>query len=196
MSRYRALLSSSYFNNTIRLTCLWISKGILNYGVFFLIARINSSTLEGVCNFDYSASFISSSVEILGAFFTSAVIDIIGRPLTIGIQLITALLGLVGLLILGHDSVVVKDTLESVIRASLFGASTTLWILSAEIYSTDMRATAIAWLYNISRVGAIVGTYLTANATLRTAEIFFITICILQIVITFGLRDTTGTNLD
>ena len=196
--RYVRLFLPQHRADTIRLASMWLVKGCLNYGCVFLLARINSSisSSSGECSFDYTAVFWAAFVELASACVTTSIIDCIGRPKTVLVFLFCAMVGLFGLLVADASMQALHTASESLLPASLSGASTALLIASQEFYSTDLRATADAFFFLVSRIGAIASAYIVADFSLQSVEVFFICLCGVQVWLAWDLRETNGTKIE
>lgn len=120
----------------------------------------------GTPEFDYRSIFISSSAEILGLLVVINTVDTIGRVYS---QVISFLIGGVCVFVLGmlasSANWVVLTVFAFLARAAMMAGSCSTWVTTAEIYSTEIRATGHSVANALGRVGAFTSPYLVSSRT-------------------------------
>lgn len=147
------------------LWAVWGLFGLSYYGIILLVSRMYTSVRVGdggACAFDYQAIFINSSAEIVGVFLSSAMVDSLGRRPTQ--VLLYSLGGAAVALMCAPLSFSAGACTGFVARLAVMGASCATWVVTPELYPTEMRATAHSVCNSACRVGAFCSPYLVFSA--------------------------------
>ena len=134
---------------TFPLGTIWIAFGFTYYGIVLFVARLYTAPTETisatavhspVCTFDYESIFINASAELVGVFLASLIIDPWGRTRT---QAAFYALAGVAVLLMGLElpSVELLPYISMIARLGAMGSSCATWVVTSELYPTEMRAT-------------------------------------------------------
>ena len=193
---------------TLLLFVVWWGFAICYYGTIIICTRVfenfgddgdgdgDGDGDEGAM-FDYSAILISSSAEVVGTAIAIALVDRIGRVQVLVGSYIGGGIFLFFLCFLvdrvGRSGLIL---LSFAARACEMIASSTVWILTVEIFSTDIRSTGHSATNAMARIGGFVSPYLVSGH-LSFREIAFVMIAV-HVLIAFcssRLPETKGVEM-
>lgn len=204
-SNFIELFQPRWRKTTLLLFALWSGFAICYYGAIMVTTRIfqvESSEVDDDdansihATFDYSAIFISSSAEAIGTAIAIGLVDRIGRIPTIAGSYFTGGIVLFLLCFFVHQmgrSVAVALSFMSRICEMI--ASCTVWISTAEIFTTDIRSTGHSATNAVARIGGFISPYVVSgNASFQLIGAVFLAVhvgaalCALQLPETKGLE--------
>ena len=169
---FKDLFVPRWRRTTILLFCVWSTVAINYYGTIMITTRLfnrdadDNDNNDDESGMDYMALLISSSAEIVGTAISIGLIDRIGR-----VKLLTwsAIIGGTSLFFL----CILVDTdiagrweligLSFVSRICEMSGSCTLWVLTAEMFSTDIRSTGHSATNAMARIGGFASPYLVSG---------------------------------
>lgn len=203
---FKELFQPRWKRITLILFVVWGAFALCYYGSIMAITRIflesqdnddNNGDDDVKASFDYSAIFISSSAEIVGTALAIATVDRIGRiPTIVGSYLaggVTVFTMCFFANQFGRSTLVV---ISFVARVCEMVASCTLWILTAELFSTEIRSTGHSAANAVARIGGFLSPYLVSgSAPLRIAGIVFLVVHFTAAFFTSRLPETKGVEL-
>eukprot|EP00557_Chaetoceros_sp_GSL56_P009845 CAMPEP_0176481196 /NCGR_PEP_ID=MMETSP0200_2-20121128/2689_1 /TAXON_ID=947934 /ORGANISM="Chaetoceros sp., Strain GSL56" /LENGTH=504 /DNA_ID=CAMNT_0017877381 /DNA_START=238 /DNA_END=1752 /DNA_ORIENTATION=- len=199
-SKWTELFQPPWKNITLLLFALWTSFAMCYYGVIMVITRIFVQVEDqkgDYSSFDYSAIFISSSAEVIGTAMAIYLVDRIGRIRTIAGSYFAG--GIVIFILcffvnqLGRSTSV---TLSFMSRIFEMIASCTLWISTAEIYTTEIRSTGHSATNAVARIGGFISPYLVSgNASFQLIGSIFFAVHIGAAFCALQLPETKGVEL-
>jgi MFS family permease len=205
-SKWTDLFQPQLKKITLLLFVLWSGFAMCYYGAIMIIARIfeaehsqgdygDDSNLQS--SFDYSAIFISSSAEAMGTAIAMCLVDRIGRIPTIAGSYFAG--GIVLFLLcffldqLGRSIAV---TLSFMSRVFEMIASCTVWISTAEIFTTEIRSTGHSATNAVARIGGFISPYLVSgNASFQLIGSVFFAVHIGAAFCALQLPETKGVEL-
>ncbi len=162
-TRLRVLFEKQYIRRTLLATLPWFLMDIAGYGFGVYLPTIFKA-LGARDNFRAAiANTIALTVSIVGITLLALTIDRIGRirPQFWGFVFDTLGLTLLGVWALFETppmAVVFTGVLTYQI-ANSFGPGNTTWIIPAELFPTDIRATAHGFATSFSRLGAVLAVF-------------------------------------
>lgn len=193
--------TSAYRKVTFPLWTVWAVFGFTYYGLILLVSRIyevgeddnnDKDDSDKTCHFDYADIFINSLSEIAGIFFAVSIIDRWGRrrmqQVTYGLSGVAVFFIGTGF---GRTAVMIIGGLG---RMNIMAASIGTWVMTPELYNTEMRTVGHAAAVSISKFGAFVAPYVVVSdlSVLSVGVIFSICNIIGAIAVSL-LPETKGT---
>ncbi|ONK82054.1 uncharacterized protein A4U43_C01F35650 [Asparagus officinalis] len=158
----RSILSPPLIRSTLLLWMDFFGNVFAYYGVSLLTTELvtekrcsvmlNSSLSES--SGPYKDVFITSFAEFPGFLLSAAIVDRVGRKLSM-----LAMLSICGIFLMPlifHQSEVLTTALLFGARICIAGSFNTLYIYAPEIYPTSIRSTGFGIANSIGRIGGIV----------------------------------------
>lgn len=187
---------------TIPLWFVWALFGFTYYGLILFVTRVYSngdsddgSGDDGGCSFDYSAIFINSLSELVGTTLGVLLIDRIGR---INTQMIFYFLSglFVALVSIPNLSSSGILAVAFIGRSCIMTASSSTWVLTPELYSTEYRTFGHAICVSMSKVGAFISPYIVVSTFSISAVATILGVANgLAVFFVYLLPDSTGLSL-
>lgn len=148
-------------------------------------------------NFDYPALFVTGAAELLGCILAFAIIERIGRKILAGTGYLFsgACMALIVLSMPRGAGVF----MVMVIRASILIGTSVTWVMTPELYKTEVRAAGHSWCNAAARVGAFAAPYWgdARSIAFSTRLFLFAAVNCVAAMSTFFLpRETRGIALD
>eukprot|EP01039_Chlorochromonas_danica_P002994 gene2994-3267_t len=170
-SAIKLLFSPQLMRTTLILMTIWFSLSFGSYGLSTWITVLFGNV--GIGNV-YAASFIFALANLPGNLISFFFIDRYGRRVLLGSGMALAGFSALGFALDSHEAVVV------VLLASMFNAfSTQGWnaldCLSAELFPTPVRATAMGVLAASGRIGAMAGQFVNGTLQHNIPLLLFVT---------------------
>lgn len=195
---YKKLFSQKYLRLTICFSMCWFLMDISYYGIaLFTPSILNALGLSGSGDLLHSASTLIKSTlyvnifVMLGAFASIFVIDKID---SVKLQKIGFLFSFLGLFIISMSFFVRNNTLNLIFGFLgfilfnffiNFGPGITTYLLPAQLYPTEIRATGHGFAAGSAKIGAFLGTVFVPVIQLLLGV--HITILILSLTLMLGL---------
>ena len=194
---------------TLKIGSVWAIFGFAYYGVVLLITRIYQSKApsdaaphansNAVCAFDYASIAVNTSSEFFSILGVMLIIDRIGRRSS---QIGTYGAGAVALVVMG--SVPLRSQTPSTIlmlgyimRMTSMASSCTTWVVTPELYPTNVRASAHSLVNTFARLGALCSPFLVVSTIPTTTVAFVLGMCnILAAIAAWSLHETMGKAMD
>mmetsp|Transcript_15801 Transcript_15801/g.23683 ORF Transcript_15801/g.23683 Transcript_15801/m.23683 type:complete len:556 (-) Transcript_15801:161-1828(-) len=211
---YRILFTSKWRKITLLLMVVWFVFAMGYYGTIMTITRIfnesgggdscndneyynNDENVNAKVSFDYAAILISSSAEIFGTLLVILLIDRIGRVYTqIGAYLSCGISVFLLCILSDYADRNMLVALAFIARIGGMAASSSTWVATAEIFSTEIRSTGHSATSAISRLGGFSIPYLVACGTsLHTIGTLMLVIHVLAALCLSQLPETNGVDL-
>lgn len=174
------LLAPRWLRTTLFLWLAWGCQAFAYYGTIIAVTLVFASTDEDSgdqngsgqdltrYSFDYGAIMTSASAEIAGLTIVILLIDRVGRiPSQVGFYVagglsVFGLCFLAGRVSSSRTSLVVAAFLA---RMFYMGATCVTWVSTAEILTTEVRATGHSAANAIARIGGSASPYVVAAST-------------------------------
>lgn len=205
------LLSSEWLRTTLTLWCLWGFYAFLYYGTIIAVSLVFSNvsdTQDSAASnnnqryqFDYLGLIVSSSAEIAGVTLVLFTVDLFGR-----INCMSVYFFLGGLFILllcvmkeshpslpDHEDRIVLITLAFLSRLFVYSGSSIVWITTAELLPTRIRATGHSVANAFARIGAFLAPIAVSpkESPVRIGTTMFV-VSLVVVVCTRLLPETSG----
>jgi MFS transporter, putative metabolite:H+ symporter len=192
-------LSPDQRNISLPLWIIWMCFGFTYYGVILFIGRVfEEDAVDGelVCHFNYRPIFISATSEIFGVIVTGSIIDSWGRVAT---QASLYAGSGVGIILMGiglPDLPLIVVSMCS--RLCMMGANSATWVMTPELFQTELRASGHAIANCMARLGAFCVPFLISS---YHVDEVVISICLaipcgLACVCVLMLPETSNKNMD
>lgn len=186
-------------NISIPLWIIWICFGFSYYGIILFIGRLfetNSDPHELVCHFNYRPIFISATSEIFGVAITGILIDAWGRVATQASLYAGSAVGIVLMGVGLPDLPLVVVSMCA--RLAMMGASSATWVITPELFQTELRASGHAIANCMARVGAFIVPFLVSSRHLDVSivSLFLALSCALGCICALILPETSNKNMD
>jgi len=159
------LRDKNFLNVTVPVWMVWLVFGFTYYGIVLFVGRIYSESDDDgddtKCKFDYPPIFINAASEVVGVAVGALVIDGWGRKMS---QMVFYITGGICVFLMGFETSAIFVLLVGTLgRVSALIASSATWVMTPEVYPTDLRtvghASAVAW----SKVGAFCVPFLVTS---------------------------------
>lgn len=201
---FKDLFQPRWKRITLILFGVWMGFALCYYGTIMAVTRIfdesnddNNGDDDITAAFDYSAIFISSSAEVIGTAIAITLVDRIGRiPIIVGSYLsggITVFTMCFFVDQLGRPALI---TFSFLARICEMISSCMVWIITAELFSTEIRSTGHSATNAVARIGGFLSPYLIAGTiSFRTIAIIFLAIHLVVAFFASRLPETKGVEL-
>ena len=177
LMNFTFLFTNGMWKTTVLLVLLWIGATGMYYGVVLLTtslleydAHCTSEELTNISNFtnestscveldtsDYLEILWVSAAEIPSVLLTVVLIEVLGRKITMAVEFIGCMVGLLLLFICASDTLLTFFLF--VIRAFATGAFMVVYVYTPEVYPTNVRGLGIGLGLSASRIGAMLTPY-------------------------------------
>ena len=151
-------------NTTLPVTVLWLAMGLSFYGTSLLLVRASGAT-DDDCDFDWPFLWGTYSTEVFGTLALIYTIDRYGR---VNSNILFYLLSGVGVVLLGLASAGGMKTLAVAsgcfALAAIMAASSATWVVTPELYETEIRCNGHAYSNAMGRIGAFFASYLVDSS--------------------------------
>ncbi|KAG7577022.1 MFS transporter superfamily [Arabidopsis thaliana x Arabidopsis arenosa] len=157
-----ALLSPTLIKRTLLLWIVFFGNAFAYYGVVLLTTELNNShnrcyptekQLGNSNDVNYKDVFIASFAEFPGLLISAAMVDRLGRKVSMASMLFTCCIFLLPLL--SHQSPFITTALLFGGRICISAAFTVVYIYAPEIYPTAVRTTGVGVASSVGRIGGI-----------------------------------------
>ncbi|ONK70638.1 uncharacterized protein A4U43_C05F35820 [Asparagus officinalis] len=154
------LLSPKFIKSTLLLWMVFFGNAFSYYGVVLLTSALSNRNTDctsklysdhsGVL---YKDVFITSLAEIPGLILSAAIVDRVGRKMSMATMLFISCIFLVPLLF--HQKEVLTTALLFGARMCISGSFTIVYIYAPEVYPTSVRSSGVGIASAVGRVGGI-----------------------------------------
>ena len=165
---YKDLFATAYLRRvTFFLGSLFTIYGFSYYGMVLFVGRLFTVDDEndgsaGTCDFDYSDIFVNTCAEIVGVLLCALMLSKSGRVTTLEATFFFAGLGVLLLCIpMGPGGV---TFFAMVSRAAIMAATNVTWVITPELYPTELRTIAHSFASAISKLAAFLCPYLVYSS--------------------------------
>ncbi|CAM9828892.1 unnamed protein product [Scytosiphon promiscuus] len=142
-------------------SCLiWACFGFMYYGVILLSSKIMGESDE--CSFDYSILFFASSSELVANFVTRLYVDKLDRRKSLTINFLLS--AVMTVLMPINDAMAWLLVTSFFARGASYIAACFSWVITPELYPTEIRSTGHAMSNAFARMGAVGASYWVASS--------------------------------
>eukprot|EP01065_Artemidia_motanka_P033063 TRINITY_DN4002_c2_g1_i2.p1 TRINITY_DN4002_c2_g1~~TRINITY_DN4002_c2_g1_i2.p1 ORF type:complete len:412 (+),score=94.47 TRINITY_DN4002_c2_g1_i2:384-1619(+) len=198
----RELWGSRLVRTTLPLWLVWIGFGFVYYGVVMLVNRLFESDGSGSSDapdFDYPSILVSATAEFAGVALAIPLVDVVGRR-----KLQAALYAVCGAACLASGLAAAEPRwvllpLTLVARAAAMGSSCVTWLVTPELYPTDIRARGQTYANGFGFIGSIVSPFVIDSPSVSDVGVgaVVLSLCAVCAVAAMHLPfETAGARLD
>ncbi|CAN0257824.1 unnamed protein product [Ectocarpus sp. 6 AP-2014] len=161
---------------TIVSCIIWAAFGFLYYGVILLSSKILGESDE--CSFDYSILLFASASELVANVLTRFYVDRLDRRLSMSINFTVS--AVMTVLMPVNSAMAWLLVTSFFARGASYVSACLAWIVTPELYPTQIRSTGHALSNALARCGAIGASYWVA--TPFSNEVIAIGLCVVGII--------------
>jgi putative MFS transporter len=170
-SDWRELFKGIYLKRTLMIWGLWVCVYMINNGMITWLPTLYKQTFQLPLQTSLAYGWITSSVGVVASIVCALLIDRVGRKPWYAIAFLVATVPLLTLTWLGATSAIEVLILATVTYAILQTIAFSLYLYSAELYPTRLRAVGTgfgsAWLRAGSSIGPILVGSIVADLGIR-----------------------------
>jgi MFS transporter, putative metabolite:H+ symporter len=176
-SDIRELFGGMYFRRTALLTALWICSYMIANGLITWLPTLYRQIFQLPLQTSLAYGFATSAFGCAAALFCALYIDKVGRKVWYTLAFFLAAIPMVILAVLGAESaqqvLIFATTTYAVIQTVTFS----LYLYSAELYPTRLRAVGAgfgsAWLRIASAIGPLLVGWVVENYSINYVFVVF-----------------------
>jgi MFS transporter, putative metabolite:H+ symporter len=152
---------------SVPLWIAWLSFGFCYFGVILFVTKVFEADSDAddddalTCDFDYQSIFVSATSEIVGIFLAAYIIEKWGRVPSQVSMFALAGLGVFCMGIRMTDGPLICISIFA--RLTAVAANSSVWVITPELYTTELRATGHSVANCFARVGAFLSPFLVEN---------------------------------
>jgi MFS family permease len=177
------------------LCVVWFGSTFGYYGTIIAVTRIFSNVDDedsDKTSFDYMAFFISALAEIVGAIMIFRMIERLGRVPTLVFSLLGAGVALFLLCFVVTFGRPLQIFFAFSSRVFEMMISSTVWIMTPELLSTQVRASGHGIASAIARIGGCLSPFVVTKEPLPTVGIIMLLVHVLTAAVSLRLPETKG----
>lgn len=199
--RLRDLFGPAYLKRTVVVSLLWFGGYFVNYGITAWLPTIYTSIYHVPLATALNYTLLTSVVGFGGCVLVALLVDRIGRRASLVAGLGLGALMLVVLGLLGAHSGAAVAVWCTLSAGFIFASNLCLYLYTAELYPTRIRALGSSLGGAFNRLGVIVGPVVVGalvGGGARPATVFFVlaAVGLVSAVIALAGEETTGRSLE
>ena len=200
-SDWRELFQGLYLKRTLMIWALWITVYVVNNGLVTWLPTLYRQAFKLPLETSLLYGWITSAVGVVASLLCALYIDKVGRKRWYAAAFFLATVPLVVLTALGATTATQVVILAPIAYAILQTVAFSLYLYSAELYPTRLRAVGTgfgsAWLRAGSSIGPVLVGFIVAGVGIRYVFLAFAVIALIGGLITarFGI-ETKGKVLE
>jgi MFS transporter, putative metabolite:H+ symporter len=187
-SDWRELFRGMYLKRTLMIWVLWITAYVINNGLVTWLPTLYSQVFKLPLQTSLLYGWITSAVGVVASLVCALYIDKVGRKRWYTIAFLLATVPLVVLTALGATTATQVVILAPIAYAILQTISFSLYLYSAELYPTRLRAVGTgfgsAWLRAGSSIGPVLVGFIVAGVGIRYVFLAFAAIALIGGLVT------------
>ncbi|RAI44864.1 MFS transporter [Rhodoplanes roseus] len=200
-SDWRELFRGIYLKRTLTIWALWVCAYMINNGMITWLPTLYRSVFKLPLQTSLAYGWTTSAVGVLASIACALLIDKVGRRPWYIAAFFLATIPLLMLAFLGGTSAVQVLVLATIVYAILQTIAFSLYLYSAELYPTRLRAIGTgmgsAWLRAGSSIGPIMVGFLMADFGIRYVFAAFAAVAVVGGIVTTLLAiETKGRVLE
>ncbi|MEV4989248.1 MFS transporter [Pseudarthrobacter sp. LMD1-1-1.1] len=198
---WRELFSGIYKKRTFMIWMLWICVYMVNNGLVTWLPTLYKQTFNLPLQTSLAYGWVTSAVGVVASVLCALLIDRVGRKRWYTFAFLAAIVPLVILTALGAVSATQVVVFASIAYAILQTISFSLYLYSAELYPTRLRAIGTgfgsAWLRAGSAIGPILVGWIVENYGISLVFTVFAAVALIGGLVTiFFAIETKGRVLE
>ncbi|MGI5132303.1 MFS transporter [Pseudonocardia sp. CA-107938] len=187
-SNWRELFRGIYRKRTLMIWGLWITVYLVNNGLVTWLPTLYQQVFKLPLQTSLLYGWITSAVGVVASIVCALSIDKVGRKRWYGIAFLAGTVPLVILAALGATTATQVVVLAPIAYAILQTIAFSLYLYSAELYPTRLRAVGTgfgsAWLRAASSAGPLLVGFVVADLGIRYVFAAFAVVTLLGAVVT------------
>jgi putative MFS transporter len=193
-SDWRELFRGIYLKRTLMIWVLWTCVYMINNGLVTWLPTLYKQVFDLPLQTSLAYGWITSAVGVVASVLCALLIDKVGRKRWYSVAFLAATVPLILLSALGAVSATQVVLLAPVAYAILQTIAFSLYLYSAELYPTRLRAVGTgfgsAWLRAGSSVGPLLVGWIVADYGIRYVFAAFAVIAVIGglVVLTLGVE--------
>jgi putative MFS transporter len=200
-SDWRELFRGIYLKRTLMIWALWLTVYMVNNGLVTWLPTLYRSVFKLPLQTSLGYGWVTSAVGVVASVFCALLIDKVGRKRWYSVAFLAGAVPLVLLASLGATSPTQVVILAPIAYAILQTIAFSLYLYSAELYPTRLRAIGTgfgsAWLRLGSAIGPIMVGYIVAGYGIRYVFAAFAAVAVIGGLVTIAFAiETKGRVLE
>jgi len=187
-SDWRELFRGIYLKRTLMIWALWITVYVINNGLVTWLPTLYQQVFKLPLQTSLLYGWVTSAVGVVASVVCALYIDKVGRKRWYAIAFLLATVPFVILTALGATTATQVVILAPIAYAILQTIAFSLYLYSAEIYPTRLRAVGTgfgsAWLRAASSVGPLLVGFVVADLGIRYVFAAFAVVALIGGVVT------------
>lgn len=168
---FRDLFQKKYFRRSLMLAGVWFCAYFVNYGIASWLPTIYSNTFNADVGTALQYSVATSMAGLIGCLIIAFVIDGVGRKVSLSVAMLAASILLFTLFGLGATSALQVVFMTAGTAVFVFAVNMALYVYTAELYPTHIRAMGSAWGGAWARMGIILGPVIVGQILATTGDV-------------------------
>lgn len=156
-ARFAELFQGIYLRRTLMLAGIWLTAYFVNYGIASWLPTLYTKTFHVDVDTALHYSILTSVAGLIGCVVVALFIDTVGRRICITASMVLCSLMLFTLAAAGASSAERVLWFSAGSALFVFAVNMALYVYTAELYPTRMRALGCAFGGAAGRLGIIVG---------------------------------------
>jgi MFS transporter, putative metabolite:H+ symporter len=200
-SDWRELFGGMYLKRTLTIWALWVCAYMINNGLITWLPTLYNSVFKLPLQTSLAYGWMTSGVGVIASIICALMIDKVGRKPWYSTAFLLAVVPLLTLAWLGAKSPIEVLVLATATYAILQTVTFSLYLYSAELYPTRLRAVGggigSAWLRAGSALGPLVVGFIFGGYGIQYVFVAFAAVAVIGglITITFAI-ETRGRVLE
>jgi MFS transporter, putative metabolite:H+ symporter len=200
-SDWRELFTGIYLKRTLMIWVLWVSVYLVNNGLITWLPTLYRQVFRLPLQTSIGYGWLTSAAGVVASVVCALTIDRVGRKRWYAVALLVTVVPLGMLSALGASSVIQVVVLATVAYAVLQTVAFSLYLYSAELYPTRLRAVGTgfgsAWLRAGSSIGPVLVGFIVTDIGIRYVFAAFAAVTVVGGLITMmSAVETTGRPLE
>jgi putative MFS transporter len=200
-SDWRELFKGIYLKRTLTIWALWVCVYLVNNGLITWLPTLYKQVFKLPLQTSIAYGWTTSAVGVVASVACALTIDKVGRKRWYVAAFLLAVVPLVALTALGASSAIQVVVLATVAYAVLQTISFSLYLYSAELYPTRLRAVGTgfgsAWLRAGSSIGPVLVGFIVAGVGIRYVFTAFAAVALIGGLVTLAFAiETRGKVLE
>jgi putative MFS transporter len=187
-SDWREMFRGMYLKRTLMIWVLWIAVYVINNGLVTWLPTLYSQIFKLPLQTSLLYGWITSAVGVVASVICALYIDKVGRKRWYSVAFFTAIVPLIALTATGATTATQVVILAPIAYAILQTIAFSLYLYSAELYPTRLRAVGTgfgsAWLRAGSSIGPVLVGFIVAGIGIRYVFLAFAAIALVGGLVT------------